>query len=111
MNYHAVRITRQAETQIREIAWYISVELRNPIAADNLMDDFKTEISRLGSRPERYPLVDEEPWRSKKFRWTKVKNYLIYFWIDREMAAVHVIGVVYQGREQRDFLSNVDEDR
>lgn len=34
MNVFEVKLTRQAEEQIREIAWHIAVELRNPDAAE-----------------------------------------------------------------------------
>lgn len=38
MNVFEVKLTRQAEEQIREIAWGIAVECQNPDAANNLMD-------------------------------------------------------------------------
>lgn len=95
MNVFEVKSTRQAEKQIREIAWHIAVELQNPDAAEDLMDSFETDINKLGRNPERHRLVDEEPWRSEEIRWIKVKNYLVYFWIDIENASVHVTGVCY----------------
>ena len=48
MNVYEVKSTRQAEEQIREIAWYIAVELKNPDAAQNLMDVFADAIGKLG---------------------------------------------------------------
>ncbi len=40
MNVFTSKLTRQAEEQMRDIAWHIAVELDNPDAAENLLDDF-----------------------------------------------------------------------
>ena len=79
MNVFEVRLTRQAEEQLRGIAIYIAVELKNPDASTELMDDLEEELTRLGKNPEKYRLVDEQPWRDECIRWTKVKNFIVYF--------------------------------
>ncbi len=107
MNVYEVKTTIQAEMQMRDIAWYIAVKLENPDAADNLMDDFGDALTKLGTNPERHPFVDEDPWRSEEIRWIKVKNYLVYFWIDVENGAVQVTGVVFEKRDQKKFLSGM----
>ena len=40
-------------------------------------------IEELVEMPERYSLVDEEPWRTEGMKKIIVKNFLIYFWIVR----------------------------
>ena len=50
--------------------------------------------------PERYSLVDEEPWRTEGMRKIIVKNFLIYFWIDEHNMKVQVTGVIYGRRDQ-----------
>ena len=51
MNIFEVNITRQAEEQMRTIAWHIAVELHNPDAAENLINDFiKKQIE--GKEPQ-----------------------------------------------------------
>ena len=108
MNVFEVKLTRQAEEQIREVAWHIAVELHNPDAAEKLMDSLGKEIGKLGRNPEKNFLVDEEPWRSEEIRWKKVRQYLVYFWVDVENAAVQVIGICYGKRDQKRFLNTVD---
>lgn len=44
---------------------------------------------------ERFSLVDEEPWRTESIRRIIVRNFLIYFRIDKSKSEVQVIGVVY----------------
>ena len=80
--YLKLNLPDKAEEQIREIAWHIAVELRNPDAAENLMDSLGKEIGKLGRNPEKNFLVNEEPWRSEEIRWKKVRHYLVYFWVD-----------------------------
>ncbi len=40
LNRFEVRLTKQAEEQLRGIAWHIAVVLKNPDAAETLMDSF-----------------------------------------------------------------------
>lgn len=108
MNVFEVRTTRQAEAQMREIARYIALKLNNPDAAEKLMDELGDAFAKLQKNPEKFPLVDEEPWRSEDVRWLKVRNYLVYFWIDIEHAAVQIMGVVYAARDQKRFLDQMD---
>lgn len=108
MNIFDVKPTRQAEAQMREIVWHIAVELHNPDAAENLIDDFGKVFDNLRKNPEKHPPVDEEPWRSEGIRKTRMKHFLIYFWIDVENAAVQITGVVYERREQKEFLKRMN---
>ncbi len=63
-NKYEIKVTRQALEQMREIAHYISYDLMAPEAADNLLDDLKASILKLSVLPKKYPLIEEEPWRS-----------------------------------------------
>ena len=44
MNRYDVRITRQAEDQINDIAYHIAVILHDPDAAEGLVDDLHEEL-------------------------------------------------------------------
>ena len=83
-NKYEIKVTRQALEQMREIAHYISYDLMAPEAADNLLDDLKASILKLSVLPKKYPLIEEEPWRSEGVRKIVVKNFLVYYWIDEE---------------------------
>lgn len=74
------------------------------------MDKLGEEIEKLGRNPEKKPLVDDEPWRSEGIRHAKVEHYLVYFRIDVENAAVHVIAIVYEKREQKRILAKLKKD-
>ena len=108
MNRYETSITQQAEEQMREIVWYITVVLSNSSAAEKLINKLQIGILGLGNNPERFPLVEEEPWRSEGVRRILINNYYVYFWIDIENACVHVIGVAFSGKNQTEFLDNLD---
>ena len=93
---------------MREIAHYISYDLMAPEAADNLLDDLKASILKLSVLPKKYPLIEEEPWRSEGVRKSVVKNFLVYYWIDEEYNKVQVTAVIYSKRDQIKQLKNME---
>lgn len=73
-----------------------------------VVDDLDEVFETISQNPERQFLVEQELWHSEGVRKIKVKNYLVYFWIDVENAAVQVIGVCYAKRDQIKFLNGID---
>lgn len=107
-NKYEIKVTRQALEQMREIAHYISYDLMAPEAADNLLDDLKASILKLSVLPKKYPLIEEEPWRSEGVHKIVVKNFLVYYWINEEYNKVQVTAVIYSKRDQIKQLKNME---
>mgnify|MGYP004566759689 CR=1 FL=1 len=105
---YTVKLTRQAEAQLREIVDYIRFTLQAPNTASKMLDALAEEIYSLDQFPYRAPLTEEEPWHSQGVRRISVKNFLIYFWIDEAQKNVQVTGIIYGRRDQRHQLSNLD---
>lgn len=103
-----VKITSQAQEQIRQIVHYIRFTLQSPGAAMKMLDTLEREIASLSSFPNRVPLTNEEPWHSRGIHKLPVKNHLVYFWVDEEAKLVQVIAVIYARRDQRDQLKNMN---
>lgn len=101
---YSVELTPQAVGQIQDIVSYISKELLVPNTAKAWADHLKSEMSNLDSLPERYPVVDMEPWRSRGYHVMRVKNYLVYYYIDNDRNIVWVTAVIYGRREQLNAL-------
>ena len=101
---YQVRITAQAQEQLREIRDYITNELLAPDAAQNMLGLLASEMASLSRMPGRVRLVDEEPWRSEGVRMKAVRDYLVYFWIDEEKKVVQVFAVIYARRDQTTAL-------
>ena len=79
MNNYKVKITEQAEVQLREILCYISNTLKEPDIAMSLFNEIQKNILSLDVMPKRIALIDEEPWRSYGIHRMTVKNFLVYF--------------------------------
>lgn len=104
---YIIKITAQAEEQLREIIKYITSELKAPKAALYLLNEIEHSISSLSRFPQRITLTEEDPWRSKGIHKMPVKNFLIYFWIDEEKSMVQVTSVIYGKRDQLKQLSQM----
>lgn len=107
-----VKITKQAKEQMAQIVDYISDELFAPEAAINLLDKLEKSIMAITEFPERYQLIDEEPWRSEGVRKIVVNNFLVYYWINTQERKVHVTAVIYTKRDQLKQLKlmNMDDE-
>lgn len=103
-----VRITKQAKEQLAEIVDYISEELCAPQAAMHLLDRLESSISSLTEYPERFQLIDDEPWRSEGIRRIVVNNFLVYYWINISDRRVHVVAIIYSKRNQLEQLRHID---
>lgn len=105
---YIVKLTQQAEENLREIADYIRFTLQAPGTAAKMLDILAVEILSLDHFPYRAPLTKEEPWHSQGVHALTVKNFLVYFWVDEAAKKVQVMGVVYGRRDQRHQLSGLD---
>lgn len=104
---YEVKVTRQAQEQLAEIIDYVTDELCAPEAADNLLVKMEKRIMSLSEFPERYQLIDEEPWRTEGIRKIVVNNFLIYYWIDVSNKKVQVTAIIYAKRNQVEQLKNM----
>lgn len=108
MEEYTVKITRQAQVQMEEIADYIAFVLQEPQTARRLLDSLDAEIASLSRFPGRVALTEDEPWHSLGIHKLSVKNYLVYFWIDKEQRIVQVTAVIHGSRDQKIQLKNLE---
>ena len=94
-----VRISEQADSDLRGIFEYIAFELLAPDNAARLIDRLEEAIRRLDHMPERYRKYDREPWHSRGLRVFPVDSYLVFFIPDKVDKVVTVIRVMYGGRD------------
>lgn len=105
---YLVKITTQAKKQMLEITQYITSELKAPEASLHLLNTLEKAILSLSNFPQRIPLTQEDDWRSQDIRKMTVKNFLIYFIIDKSNMEVHIIAVIYSKRNQLNALSKIE---
>ena len=93
-----------ARQDMIDIVRYISTELKNPGAASRLA----TELIEAGDRISLFPYATPAytPIRPLKheYRKMRVKNYLMFYWVDEEKENVTVARVIYAGRDYGKML-------
>ena len=92
MSYQ-VHITSTAEHDIMRAADYIEFTLKNPDAADNLLDAATEQIGSLADLPQKFRLVDD-PVLDRRF--VIINNYLSFYTIDEEKQTVIIVRFLYQ---------------
>ena len=95
MNYQ-VHITKTAEHDIAKAADHIEFVLKNPQAADHLLDVATEEIGELTQMPEKLQLVDDSVLAVWGIRFIRVNNYLAFYTIDEDKKVVIIVRFLYQ---------------
>ena len=108
---YPIKITRVAEEDLLEVIQYLSEKLKSPIAASNLLDLIEQKMIILEDSPFSCKLVDDEYFQKKEIRFLQVKNYLIFFRINRDMKKISIIRILYARRDWVNILkeSKVEE--
>ena len=94
MNYR-IHITKTAERDVNRAVDHIEFSLKNPQAADRLMDATEHEIMSLATMPERYALVDDPLLAAWGIRFVQINNYLAFYMISKETQTVNIIRFLY----------------
>lgn len=93
-----------ARRDMIEIVRYISKNLNNPMAADQLA----IELVEAGDRIPKFPYANPSytPIRSLKHEYRKllVQNYLMFYWVDEAAKLVTVARVIYAKRDYERLL-------
>lgn len=98
MSYE-IRMTPQAQDDLRGIFEYIAFTLQSPQNAAGQLDRLEESIDSLEQMPERFRVYDKEPWRSRNLRIMPVDHCLVFYIPNREEETVTVIRVIYGGRD------------
>ncbi len=96
---HKIKITDQAEIDIRKIYEYIAYELLAPEIASGQLERIEKCIMSLDYMPERFKFYDREPWKSRGLHMVAVDNYCVFYIVDNSDMTVSVMRVMYGGRD------------
>ena len=103
MSYQ-VHITKQAEKDLDHALDYIEFSLKNPQAADNLLDEAEQTLGSLTQMPERYALPEDKLLAAWGIRFVQIKKYLAFYVIAKETQTVHIIRFLYGKSDWRSIL-------
>lgn len=105
MSYQ-IHITSTAERDIMGAVDYIEFNLKNPDAADHLLDEATKQINSLSDLPEKFRLADDPVLASWGIRFVIVNNYLAFYTIDEDRKLVIVVRFLYQKSNWNTILRN-----
>ena len=78
MNWR-VRQTEQFKSDFREVLRYIYFELRNPTAAEALVEEFDAVVKRVAAFPRLSAAYPTQTEHAAAYRTIQVKNYLAFY--------------------------------
>ena len=94
-----ILFSEEALSDLEGIYSYIAFSLEAIVAAEMQVNRIRAEIKSLCSMPERYMLVDWEPWHSMKVHRLIVDNYIIFYLVNNSEATVDIVRIFYGGRD------------
>lgn len=105
---YTVKYSKQSREDIQAIYEYIAFKILSPdIAAAQIQRIYRT-IRSLDEMPMRFQLYEDEPWRSKGLRVAPTDNYLVLYMPNEDTGTVHVVRIIYGGRDLTKQLQNTE---
>lgn len=95
---YSIEITETAQRDLDEAFNYIAFHLENPQAAYDLTDAIYSGIRDLSTMPERFPAWKREPMKSIGMRFMAVKNFNVFYVVNKRLRRVSVFRVIYNRR-------------
>ena len=96
-----VEILETAQNDIIEISLYIGEQLKNPTAAENLVDKIYDMAASLADFPHSHILyypIDKEKRLKREYRKIPIDNYLLFYHVNEKTKSVIVSRVIYAKR-------------
>ena len=89
---------------IRNIYLYIAQELQVPDTAQNQVNRIRNAIRALDFMPNRYSLVEWEPWKGMQVHKVPVDNYIVYYMVEEQAQTVTVVRIFYDGQDAESII-------
>lgn len=96
---YSIHITETAERDISEAADYIEFVIKNPAAADQLLDKAENVINSLAEYPHRIKTVGDSFLSALGIHAVPISNYIIFFIIDEKEKRVNILRFMYKKRD------------
>ncbi len=106
MNYF-VHVTDFASRDLTEAFDYIDLVLKNPAAADHLVELFYQKSMSLETFPKKFPLVNDSLLSALGIRFLPVQNYLAFYKIEKSSHSIQILRFLY-GRSDWSAILKTD---
>ena len=104
---YSYRFTENAERDLDEILRYISIDLANPAAAQDLGRKMFEQIDMARAFPDSGVPVDNDFLMDKTVRKLSVDNYIIYYKAHYDEKIISVIRIVYGKRNLDEIIKTM----
>lgn len=104
MHEWKVVLTPEFKQEFRNIYAYIAEVLLVPETAKKQVGRILDEVEELNEMPQKFALVENEPWHSRGLRKLIVDNYIVFYMPNEKTSEVIVFHVFYGGRNIDDLL-------
>lgn len=88
MKRYTVEITDEALADMEQLYNHIAFVLLSPENAIGQYNRIADEILKLDMSPERFRIIDSEPWHSKGMRRMLVDNYSVFYVVQEDRVIV-----------------------
>lgn len=106
---YSIQYSIVSKNDLKSIYSYIAFELQAKIAAKNQTSRIRENIRALDYFPEKYPLVDWEPWNELGVRKMPVDNFVVFYRVDHETRCVEIVRIFYGGRDIENIVQSETE--
>lgn len=103
MSYN-IHITKAAERDLNNTLDYIEFILKNPKAADDLLNDVEIAINALEDYPESREVINDPVLKSCGMRYIIINNYLAFYLIKGD--TIYVVRFLYAKRDWLVIMNN-----
>ncbi|MBP9987970.1 MAG: type II toxin-antitoxin system RelE/ParE family toxin [Ruminococcus sp.] len=104
---YIVKYSSVALQDLKDIYGYIAFELKEPSIAKKQVDRIRNDIKGLSDFPNRFHLVEFEPFHSMEMRQFAVNNYVVFYLTDDKNYSVNIIRILYGGRDIENTLKEI----
>ena len=98
---YIVRFTETAKSDLREIAFYIADQSKEPAIAKGFVLELREICYRLTELPGQGALPKDRILRSMGYRYLSHKGYLIFYMTDEQ---AHIVDVMAIFHEKQDYI-------
>jgi plasmid stabilization system protein ParE len=103
---YTLLFTQNFKDDVKQAVNYIKHTLQAPVAAERLKAEIKRIYKIIKETPFMYPLAPNDYLASMGFRFTMVKNYMLFYTVEEKQ--IHIIRFLYGHRDWMNILKSVD---
>lgn len=101
---YKVNFQSRAKEDLFQIFEYIHSALHESQTALNTYHYLQKEINTLAGFPKRFPIMDEEPFKSKGIRFMLMKKYIAFYIVEDDTGIVQILRITHSRFNWKNML-------